>query len=101
VHVISQKALRDFASRHREAGSSLAAWFKLAKNGKYRNFAELKRTFSSVDLVPVKDRDFYVFNIKGNSYRLVASIHFGTQKLFIRRIMTHAEYDRGDWKKNP
>jgi len=40
-----------------------------------------------------------VFNIGGNKYRLVAVIHFNAQKLFIRQVLTHAEYDRGDWKK--
>jgi mRNA interferase HigB len=52
-----------------------------------------------VDLIPVKGRDFYVFNIGGNKYRLIAAIHFNTQRLFVRQILTHPEYDTERWKK--
>ena len=52
-------------------------------------------------MVPVKKRDFYVFNIGGNKYRLVVAIHFNTQMLFVRHVLTHAEYDTGKWKIKP
>jgi mRNA interferase HigB len=67
--------------------------------GHFGNLAELKRTFQSVDYVRARGRGFHVFNIGGNKYRLVAVVHFNAQKLFIRQVLTHAEYDRGDWKK--
>ena len=101
MHVISEKALRAFWTKYTQAASPLRVWLKLIKHGRFRNFAGLKRTFPTADLVRLNGRDFYVFDIKGNSCRLVASIHFNTQKLFVRRVMTHPEYDRGDWKKNP
>jgi len=59
----------------------------------------LKRTFASVDLVPVKGRDFYVFDIGGNKYRLIAAIHFNSQRLFVRHILTHSDYDTERWKR--
>jgi mRNA interferase HigB len=99
VRVVSQKALRDFGRKHADAAMPLRAWLKLARYGSFRNLAELKRTFASVDLVPVKERDFYVFNIGGNKYRLIAAIHFNTQRLFVRRILTHPEYDTERWKR--
>jgi len=99
VHVISQKALRDFAKQHADAEASLRGWFKLVKNGSYDNLAELKRTFPSADYVPVGKRPFYVFNIGGNKFRAIAAIHFNVRKLFIRYVLTHAEYDKGDWKR--
>jgi mRNA interferase HigB len=40
-----------------------------------------------------------VFNIGGNKYRLIAAIHFNRQKVYIRHVLTHPEYDRGRWKK--
>ena len=98
MHVVSQKALREFAETHADAASPLRAWFKLARRGRFRNLAELKRTFASVDMVPVKGRGFYVFNIGGNKYRLITAIHFNTQRLFLRQILTHAEYDTERWK---
>lgn len=99
MHVVSQKALKDFVQLHADAGAPLRAWFKLAKHGRYKDLTEFKKTFRSVDYVPVGKRGFYVFNIGGNKYRLIAAIHFNTQKLFIRHILTHAEYSQGDWKK--
>ncbi|MGH7950101.1 MAG: type II toxin-antitoxin system HigB family toxin [Candidatus Binataceae bacterium] len=48
---------------------------------------------------PPKGRDFYVFNIGGNNYRLIAAIHFNTQRLFVHHLLTHPEYDAGRWKK--
>ena len=99
MHVVSQKALREFARTHADAASPLRAWFKLARLGRFQNLAELKRTFASVDMVPVKGRDFYVFNIGGNKYRLIAAIHFNTRRLFVRHILTHAEYDTERWKR--
>jgi mRNA interferase HigB len=98
VHVISQKAVRESEQKHADAAASLRAWLKLVRHGRFGNFEELRRTFASVDRVAVNGRDFYVFNVGGNNYRLIAAIHFNTQKLFVRHILTHPEYDTGQWK---
>lgn len=50
-------------------------------------------------MVSGKGRELYVFNIGGNKYRLIASIHFNTQKLFVRHILTHPDYAAGRWKE--
>lgn len=99
MHVISQKALWDFVDQHDDAKMPLRAWLKLVRLGKFQNLAELKSTFASVDVVPVKGGNFYVFNIGGNKYRLRTAVHLNTQKLFVRHILTHSEYDKGQWKK--
>ena len=99
MRVISEKPLRDFAGRHVAAASPLSAWKKLMLGGIFRNLVELKQTFGSVDMVPAKGRNLYVFDIGGNKYRLVAAIHFNRQMLFVRHVLTHAEYDAGAWKK--
>ena len=61
----------------------------------FKNFSELKTTFKSVDNVG----DLYVFDIGGNKLRLIASIYFNRQKLYIRHILTHQEYDKNKWKE--
>jgi mRNA interferase HigB len=99
MHVISQKALWEFAKEHADAATPLRAWFKLARHGRFNNLAELKRTFAGVDMVSVKGRDLYVFNIGGNKYRLVAAIHFNAGRFFVRQILTHSEYATDRWKK--
>ena len=97
--MISQRALRDFAARHGDAARPLDAWRKLVEKGFFQNLAVLKRTFASVDMVRVKSGDLYVFDIGGNKYRLITAIHFNTQMLFVRHVLTHVEYDSGGWKK--
>jgi len=99
--VLAGKALREFVQQHPDAETPLKAWRKLAEHGDFQNLAELKQTFPSVDMVPVKKRDFYVFNIGGNKYRLIAAIHFTARMLFVRHILTHAEYDTEKWKAKP
>ena len=99
MHVISRRPLAEFVRKHAEARALLYAWFSAAKKGTFRNLAELKQTFKTVDYVPVKRAGYCVFNIGGNNYRLVAAVHFNRQKLYIRSVLTHSEYDQGGWKK--
>ena len=70
------------------------AWHQVAKHAEWEQFAEVRETFNTVDLVG----RFLVFDIGGNKYRLIAVIHFNRGKLFIRHVLTHAEYDEGKWK---
>ena len=95
MHVISRKALREFWSRHPDSTASFARWFKIMDRQEFRSFAQLRATFPTADRVG----NLIVFNIGGNSYRVVASIHFNRQKVYIRHVLTHAEYDRGDWRE--
>ncbi len=60
----------------------------------HSSFNELKRHFASANYV----NNLVVFNISGNKYRLIAAIHFNRKKVFIREILTHAEYDKGKWR---
>lgn len=60
-----------------------------------RDFNDLRATFASADYVD----GLTVFNIGGNKVRLIAAVHYNRHKVFIRAVRTHAEYDRGDWKR--
>ena len=55
--------------------------------------------YRHADGVSVGDRVYTVFNISGNRYRLVTEIYFEDQTILIRHLLTHAEYDKDDWKK--
>jgi len=93
VRVISNKALTDFAALHPASEDPLQAWRRIVEASTFRGFAELRRTFNSVDRVG----DFYVFDIGGNKYRLITAIHFNRQVIFIRHVFTHAQYDK--WRR--
>ena len=95
MHVISRKALTQFWERYPDSRNPLSRWFKIVQSSDFASFNELRETFPSADQVG----DLTVFNIGGNKYRLIASIHFNRGKVYVWHVMTHAEYDRGAWKK--
>ncbi len=96
MHIITKRALKTFYIQHPDAKNHLLRWFRILSKTDYSNLSELRSSFSnSVDSVGNKT----VFNIGGNKYRLIASIHFNRKKVYIRRILTHSEYDTGDWKQ--
>ncbi|MFO0789807.1 MAG: type II toxin-antitoxin system HigB family toxin [Pirellulales bacterium] len=95
MHVISQKALRSFWSAHPESEQSLRRWHTIVQSTDFVNFATLRKTFPTADVVG----SLTVFNIGGNKFRLVTSIHYNRRKIYIRHVLTHSEYDRGDWKQ--
>ena len=90
MRVLSKQAVDEFNRKHPAARSSLLTWYTLARTCKASDLAALKQTFGSVDYVSPKH---YVFDVGGNNYRVVAAIHFDRQKLFIRHVFTHKEYD--------
>ncbi|HKC01283.1 MAG TPA: type II toxin-antitoxin system HigB family toxin [Terriglobales bacterium] len=94
MHVISRRKLQEAATRHGELEGPLDAWFRIAKKAQWRNLAEVRKTFSSADTVG----KLTVFNIKGNRHRLIAEINYVFGRIYIRHVLTHAEYDRGGWK---
>lgn len=99
MHVIAYPKIALFLQNHPNAEAALNSWFKLISRTNYNNFNELKTTFPSADTV--KDNNgnsLVVFNIQGNNVRLIAAIHYNRHKVFIRDILTHAEYDKNKWK---
>jgi mRNA interferase HigB len=94
MHIISKKKLREFWEEHSRAKSALEAWYQVVKNAESESFADVRQTFNTADQV---DR-FTVFDIGGNKYRLIAAIHFNRGKLYVRHVLTHAEYDEKKWK---
>jgi mRNA interferase HigB len=99
MHLISRKALVDFSKIHSDADAPMRNWFKAIERGTFASLVELKTSFASVDYLPVGQHGLYVFNVGGNKYRIVASIHFNRQRLYVRNVLTHAEYSKGEWRK--
>jgi mRNA interferase HigB len=95
VHIISRRALRQFWEKHPDSQSPLSRWYKIVSHSEFRNFNELRLTFPAADQVG----NLTVFNIGGNKYRLITSIHFNRGKVYVRHVLTHAEYDRGAWQQ--
>ena len=95
MHIITRKRLNEFAQEHPESKTALAQWYVLVKRNDFSNLAELRATFPTADPVG----KLTVFNIGGNKVRLIAAIHYNRKKIYIRAVLTHAEYDEGKWKE--
>ncbi len=95
MHIITRKRLNDFAAQHPDARPALQHWYSSMKSGRFGAFVELRRTFPSADQVG----KLTVFNIGGGKARLIAAIHYNREKVYIRAVLTHEEYDRGKWKE--
>jgi len=95
LHIISRKKLLEAAGTHREVSGPLDVWYRIAKKAEWKNLMDVRRTFPTADAV----EKFTVFNIKGNAYRLVVEINFRSGRIFLRDVLTHAEYSRGGWRK--
>ncbi len=91
--IIAKAALTSFAEKHPDALVALLNWYDVSSQAQWNSLASLKNTFNSVDYV---GNDRYVFNIKGNKYRLVAMIHFNIRTVYVKFVGTHAEYDKID-----
>jgi len=99
MNVITRKRIRDFAERHADAATALESWYRVARKAKWRNLAELRLIYPNADLATVaSENKVTVFNVGGNKYRLIAAVHYKAQRLYVLRILTHAQYDKGDWK---
>ena len=95
MHIITRKRLNEFAARYPESRSALEHWYREMKRRNFSSFAELRLVFPMADRVG----KLTVFNIGGNKGRLVAAMHYNRHRVYIRAVLTHAEYDAGTWKE--
>lgn len=94
--IFSYKTIKDFIDKHPDSSDALNNWYTVLSKADFPNFNELRMMFNSVDAV---GNDLYIFNIKGNHYRLVARIHFNVRTIYIKFIGTHNQYDKLDISK--
>jgi mRNA interferase HigB len=92
LHVISRRRLKEAASRHADLEGPLDIWFRIAKKATWTSLSDIRKTFSSADAIG----KWTVF--KGNQYRLITEMNYTGGRIYIRHVLTHAEYDRGGWK---
>jgi mRNA interferase HigB len=93
VRIISRRRLVEFWELHPDAEQPLRAWYAETKKASWKSPAEIKAIYRSVSIL---SDNRVVFNIKGNTYRLVVIVEYSQGKMFIRFVGTHAEYNRID-----
>jgi len=96
MRVIAKRALREFwesSSRYRDAKGPLEAWHSECQKAKWKTPQELKGQYRSASILR---NNRVVFNIAGNKYRLVVSVDYGRQAVFVKFVGTHAQYNEID-----
>jgi mRNA interferase HigB len=92
--VISRKALAAFAAKHPDAAEPLDNWYRRTRRASWSHLSDVRIDYPHADVVGTCT----VFNIKGNAYRLITKIFYRQQKVLIRFVLTHKEYDKEKWK---
>jgi mRNA interferase HigB len=97
LRIISRKRIEEFwESRHKGSQKELESWYRVVTSAEWTNYSDAKQTYGArFDLVG----DCGVFDIKNNTYRLITRMRFRSHKVFVLKIMTHAEYDQTDWER--
>ena len=102
MRIIARKTLRDFVeSLHsnkdqKAVKAALDAWFHEARNARWETPVAVMKSYANASIV---GDDRVVFNIKGNSFRLIVAIHFNRKMVFVLKFLTHAEYTKNLWKR--
>lgn len=98
MHIIAETTLKQaYTEQYPDAQSSIEGWIKFVRAQKWNSPADVmaKPIFS-----PSLVKNFVIFNISGNSYRLITYIDYEKKKVFIRDFLTHAEYDASKWRQD-
>ena len=91
MHIISFRKLREYFEKDPNSRVALQDWYKRASKAEWDEFSDVKKTFNSVDYV---GNSRYVFNVKGNHYRIVAIIAYKAKMVYLRWVGNHREYDK-------
>jgi mRNA interferase HigB len=102
-HLISRKKFREFMANHpgsQKDKTTFDRWCKTVEQAAWTKFSDVKATFGNADRADGRD----VFNVGGNKYRVIADIVYERDKptlVLVRHVLTHKEYDAGQWKNPP
>lgn len=91
--IFAKSTLRKYWEKHPDSEQYLKTWYDTAMSAQWKTQNDIKKTYSTVSILKGKRA---VFNIKGNSYRLVVKFNFKKQWAFVRFIGTHTDYDKID-----
>lgn len=91
MRVIARKSLIQFYTEHADSKTALEDWYRKISDSEWKSFAAIRKDINSIDSV---GNERFIFNIRGNHYRLVAIIIFQSKKVYIRFIGNHKEYDK-------
>lgn len=95
MNVISKRALFERAAIYPDARSALQVWFDIAVAAEWTSLQDIRMSYPATDMVG----NLAIFNIRGNHYRLIVRMVWKYKRIYVKEFLTHAEYDKGRWKK--
>lgn len=95
VNVISKAGLLKLARKHPETLTTLTLWHKVAKKSEWRGLHEVRRQYPSADQVG----DVLIFDVLAGNFRLMTRVNYSAQRIFVKALLNHGEYDRKEWMK--
>ena len=93
MHIISRKPFNDAAKAFPNQSDFVDRVFRTLKNGEFKDPEALRQVFPSLDNFKHKDK-WWVIDIGGNTLRLIAFIEFRDSRMYVKHIVSHAEYDK-------
>jgi len=93
MHVLSRKPFNDAKRKYPNDANAIEDMFKVLRGGTYHNPEELRKVFATLDNFKYKDK-WWVIDIGGNNLRLIAFIEFKDNRMYVKHICSHAEYDK-------
>lgn len=97
MHLISAGKLKQTASKYPDVTKTIQAFCQTIKQAHWKNLVEVQQAYKDAEAVG----SFTVLNIKGNKYRLILDIDYEEQVAYFKYFLTHAEYDKEQWKNDP
>ena len=91
MHIISFRKLSEFFEKDTNSKVALQDWYKTVSKAEWNNFSDIKKTFNTVDSA---GNSRFIFNVKGNHYRIVALVLFQIKRVYIRWVGSHKDYDK-------
>jgi mRNA interferase HigB len=101
MRVISKRRLREFWELYPDSQTPLEIWHRVAEKADWSRFQDVRLTLSNASGVPLQcGITAIVFNIGGNKYRLITRIEYRFHVIYVKRVLTHRQYDTNQWKSD-
>jgi mRNA interferase HigB len=97
MHLISARRVKEAAARYPDVNRAIKDFCKKVEQAEWQNLIELQQDYKSAEAVG----NFTVINFRGNKYRIILSIEYEEQIAYFKYFLTHADYDRDEWKNDP
>lgn len=97
MHLIAIRNLSADIIPYPDVSNQIETWYATIKKATWQNLEDVRQIYRDAEAVG----NFTVFNIKGNRYRLIVGIDYQTQTIYYKYFLTHAEYDKNNWKNDP